>query len=514
MPSELEGGDHAVSTAPALSAVSLPHNQTRSVEQRSTFIHRPEVETGPGGHAVVPEKDSGAAANVSCESETHTRNKAATDDPRDAQIRSLKRNVVENVQMIRKMFSIEQELRKELDDVEAENDTLSVRNRQLEEGQERLRERISILESVVVASAAAAHEHKARGVEAETSVVQSTPGRFHANNNTIGPPSTQTASSVSVGQQKQTSPPPQAVERADSNDDDPFDDLMTPTAANIAAHKTMRRSSTLDTDTTSAATSPEHRRKSPVLDFRGLRVQPNKPAPHAARGPPVERLESPVTGPKSSSSNTALEKKQRQFTEQRQLSAPASSSATLGPATAVRANAAGMTQPSTSCLAVPITKASARDRSRSKAAAAVANVEAGKLAPSQALANLLKSRAQAHPANGKSHSSRQQSAHLLSRLADSSESDSDFDNASDPTDDGDGLLSVGDLQQLLMGNTTGLRQKLGQSKSTHRKPKAGDKGSQRFNKSTGGPRKPSTRKKGAVKKTKPKRPHRYVEWTK
>lgn len=114
----------------------------RKVEQRSTPMNQPEVGGArPSAHAAVaPRKNGGAATEgVSRESEIGTTTKAAAaDDPRDAQIRSLKRNVVENVQMIRKMFSIEQELRKELDDIEAENDTLSVRNRQLEEGQVRL----------------------------------------------------------------------------------------------------------------------------------------------------------------------------------------------------------------------------------------------------------------------------------------------------------------------------------------------------------------------------------------
>ena len=55
------------------------------------------------------------------------------------QIQQLKRNLVENVAMIRKMFSIEQELRQELDDAESENGTLAVENRRLIEEQVRLR---------------------------------------------------------------------------------------------------------------------------------------------------------------------------------------------------------------------------------------------------------------------------------------------------------------------------------------------------------------------------------------
>lgn len=329
---------------------------------------------------------------------------------------------------------------------------------------------------------------------------------------------------------------------------------MTPTAANIAAHKAMRRSSSLNTDatTTSAATSPEYRHTSSVtMDFRELRVKPNNKSVHprpAVRGGAVEeRSESEsavttVTGPKSSS--TPLGRNQRQFPEQRQLSAPASSSATLGPVTAVRAGrtVAGLAQPSAAHFGVPTTKSSTGGYQRSKAADAVDDVEARKLTPSEALANLLNSRDHpANPVHGKSHgttttttttsssNNSRQSAHLLlSRLAESSsdsDGDSEFDNASDPTDDGDGLLSVGDLQKLLMGNTSGLRQKLGQSKkSSHRKPKKAGVGNgkgppRQFKKSTaGGPRKLNARKKGAVgkkaKSQQQQRPQRSAEWSK
>ena len=54
---------------------------------------------------------------------------------KDLEIRSLKKHLVDNVHMIRKMFSIEQNLRTELDGLERENSSLQVHNQRLQEDQ-------------------------------------------------------------------------------------------------------------------------------------------------------------------------------------------------------------------------------------------------------------------------------------------------------------------------------------------------------------------------------------------
>lgn len=88
--------------------------------------------------------------------ESHTidlDNDVADSKRRGAEVQKLKQTLVNNVAMIRKMFAVEQKLRCELDAAEENNGILIVENRKLMEGQEKLRERISILESVIVAEA-------------------------------------------------------------------------------------------------------------------------------------------------------------------------------------------------------------------------------------------------------------------------------------------------------------------------------------------------------------------------
>ena len=87
--------------------------------------------TARGGTIATPAAPSASGRDGTINDGHHHQ----ADAEAEKEIRSLKQNLVDNVRMIRKMFSIEQDLRKDLDNLETENGTLSLRNRQLLEQQ-------------------------------------------------------------------------------------------------------------------------------------------------------------------------------------------------------------------------------------------------------------------------------------------------------------------------------------------------------------------------------------------